>query len=116
MGRATDRLRQLYRRARRAAKQVLRPPGRGPYLVTGRARPSLEIHVPISPTPTFLNMVRCLALSLRRNGGAYRDAPIIATAGDHVVDPALADLKSCGVALRWAPAADFERDSYFATG
>src|SRR4051812_5830315 len=112
MGRATDRLRQLYRQARRTAKRVLRPPGRGPYLVTGRSRPSLEIHIPISPTPTFLNMVRCLALSLRRHGGAYRDAPIIATAGDRDIDPTLAQrlpwLASCGVELRWAPREDFE--------
>jgi len=120
MGRATDRLRHWYRRARRVAKQVLRPPGRGPYLITGRRRPSLEIHVPISPTPIFFNMVRCLAHSLRWNGGAYRDAPIIVTAGDRVSDPLLADrlpwLKSCGVELRWARAADFVRDDYFATG
>jgi hypothetical protein len=120
MGWATDRLRQAYRRVRWAAKQVLRPPGRGPYLVTGRSRPSLEIHVPIRPTPTFLNMVRCLALSLRRNGGAYRDAPIIATVGDRSVDPNLAErlpwLDSCGVELSWASADDFVRDSYFATG
>jgi hypothetical protein len=120
MGRATDRLRQVYRQARRVAKRLLRPPGRGPYLITGRARPSLEIHVPISPRPTFFNMVRCLALSLRRNGGAYRDAPIIATAGDRVVDAKLAErlpwLKSCGAELRWANADDFVRDDYFATG
>jgi hypothetical protein len=115
-----DRLRHLYRRARCVAKQVLRPPGRGPYLVCGRARPSLEIHVPISPTPTFFNMVRCLAHSLRWNGGAYRDAPIIVTAGDRAIDPMLAErlpwLNSCGVELRWARAADFVRDDYFATG
>src|SRR5437016_2489378 len=105
MGSARDRLRQWYRRARRVAKRLLRPPGRGPYLA-GRSRPSLEIHIPISPTPTFFNMVRCLALSLRSNGGAYRDAPIIATAGDRVVDPGLAGrlpwLKSYGLELRWA--------------
>src|SRR5262245_43627365 len=98
-----DRLRNWCRGAVRRVQRRLMPPGRGPYLITSRARPSVEIHVPISPTPNFFNMVRCLALSLRCNGGAYRDAPIIVTAGDRVTDPTLAHrlpwLKPCGVEL-----------------
>lgn len=47
-----------------------------------RGAPNLEIHIPVSPAPMFMNMVHCLALSLRRFGGAYRDARIILTVGD----------------------------------
>src|SRR5262249_60078962 len=50
-------------------------------------RPTLEIHVPMSPTSSFLYQLRCLTHSLRRFGGAYRDAPLIggvgADRGDH---------------------------------
>ncbi len=85
-----------------------------------RARPSLEVHIPISPTPTFFNMVHCLTLSLRRFGGAYRDAPIVLTAGDETIDPGLADrypwLDRLGVDLRWVPEAAFREHSYYATG
>ncbi len=51
-------------------------------LVLGKGKPpTLEIHVPISPTSPMLNMGRALTLSLRRNGGVYRDAPIVFTVG-----------------------------------
>ena len=43
-----------------------------------RRRPTLEVHVPMSPTPSFLYQLRCLTHSLRRFGGAYRDSPVIA--------------------------------------
>src|SRR5262249_15654313 len=46
-----------------------------------RRRPTLEVHVPMSPTPSFLYQLRCLTHSLRRFGGAYRDSPVIATVG-----------------------------------
>src|SRR5262245_33745332 len=120
MGSARDRLRHWYRRARRVAKKILRPRGGGAYLLSGRTQPSLEIHVPISPTPRLLNMVHCLALSLRRNGGAYREAPIIVNTGDRVRHYGLADrlpwLKPCGVELRWLEPEEFRRFDYFATG
>jgi hypothetical protein len=130
MATGVDGLRTIYRRARRIGgrgkaalrrlKHHLTPKGRGPLLLSARRRPTLEIHLPISPTPCFLNMVHCFALSLRRNGGAYRDTPIIATVGDHQIDPELSKrlpwLKSNGVELRWTSAEDYKRLSYFAQG
>jgi hypothetical protein len=83
-------------------------------------RPTLEVHVPISPTPTFLYMLLSLTHSLRRNGGAYRHAPVIATVGDEGVDVALADrlpwLRANGIELRWVPREQFLALSYAATG
>ena len=38
-------------------------------------RPTLEIHVPISPTPAFLYQLRCLTHSLRHFGGVYGSGP-----------------------------------------
>ena len=82
--------------------------------------PSLEIHVPISPTPHFFNMVRCLAGSLRRFGGAYRNAPLIVTVGDEEIDEGLEFrwpwLREQGVELRWVPPDLYRRESWFATG
>jgi hypothetical protein len=82
--------------------------------------PSLEIHVPILPTPTFFHMLRCLTLSLRHFGGLYRDAPIIVTAGDPQPDFALAErlpwLAPSGVELRWLPAELWQRYGIFALG
>jgi hypothetical protein len=85
-----------------------------------RRRPSLEIHIPISPTPLMLNMVQCLTLSLRRFGGAYREAPIILSVGDREIDPGFEArypwLAKLGVETRFVPEAAFREHSYFATG
>ncbi len=68
----------------------------------------------------MLNMVQCLALSLRRFGGSYRDAPIILTVGDDKVDTSLEDrhpwLSRLGIEARWVPEEAFRSHSYFATG
>ncbi len=84
-----------------------------------RRRPTLEVHVPIAPTPSFLNQLRCLTHSLRRFGGAYRHAPVIATVGGPA-DPGLADrmpwLRKNGIELRWVPEAEFTRMGMYATG
>jgi hypothetical protein len=65
-------------------------------------------------------MVRCLTLSLRRFGGAYRNAPVILTAGDVTIDPDVGQrqpwLAPLGVELRWASEAEFRAHSYNATG
>lgn len=55
-----------------------------------RRSPTLEVHVPVSPTRTFLNMAHYLTRSLRVRGGRYRDAPIILTVGAEKRDPDLA--------------------------
>ncbi|HCA27636.1 MAG TPA: hypothetical protein DEP05_08385, partial [Betaproteobacteria bacterium] len=47
----------------------------------GPPLPSLEIHVPISPTDHFFTMIHFLAASLRAHGGALSSAPIIVTVG-----------------------------------
>ncbi len=83
-------------------------------------KPSLEIHIPISPTPTFFNMVQCFVLSLRHFGGSYKDAPVILTIGDVNIDHGVADrypwLPRLGVEIRWVPEEAFRRYSYYATG
>lgn len=84
-----------------------------------RPPPGLEIHIPIGPTPTFFNMVRCFVHSLRRCGGPCRDARVVVTVGDTEVDPTLADrlpwLRPNGIELRWLPAERFATDAFFAT-
>jgi hypothetical protein len=86
----------------------------------GSRKPSVEIHIPISPTPAFFNMVQCLALSIRKFGGMCRDAPIILTVGDSVIDPTIEAryrwLGPLGVELRWVPEPFFREYSYYATG
>lgn len=81
--------------------------------------PSLEVHVPISPTPKFLNMVHYLTHSLRRFGGAYRNARVIVTIGDGVIDHDLERrhpwMARQGVEVRWLELEKFHRDSFYAT-
>jgi hypothetical protein len=86
----------------------------------GSRPPSLEIHIPASPNRLFLNMVQCLTCSLRRNGGSYRNSPVIVTLGDESPDPVLAErlpwLRENGIELRWVPRDQFIAHSYAATG
>jgi hypothetical protein len=85
-----------------------------------KRKPSVEIHIPISPTPAFFNMVQCLALSLRKVGGFCADSPIILTVGDSVIDPTIERsypwLGPLGVEIRWVPEPFFREHSYSATG
>ena len=85
-----------------------------------RRRPTLEVHVPIAPKPYFLNQLRCLTHSLRRFGGSYRDAPVIATVGGDEVDEGLAGrmpwLAANGIELRWVPQSEYARIGLHATG
>jgi hypothetical protein len=85
-----------------------------------RSMPSVEVHIPISPTPTFFNMVQCLARSLRKFGGTFRGAPIVLTVGDREIEPGLEArypwLGPLGVEVRWVPEAFFREHSYSATG
>jgi hypothetical protein len=84
-----------------------------------RRRPKLEVHVPVSPTPVFLNMAHYLTRSLRVRGGLYRDAPIILTVGAERRDPDLAShhpwMAENGVEIRWINEDLFARDSWYAT-
>ncbi len=83
-----------------------------------RALPPCEIHVPISPTPSFITRVRYLAASVRCFGGALREAPVIVTVGgDQPVDlerrhPWSAAL---GVEWRWVPEPAWRKHSSAAT-
>jgi hypothetical protein len=85
-----------------------------------RRRPTLEVHVPISPTRAFLNMTHYMVRSVRERGGSYRDAPIVLTVGDERADPGLADrhpwLAANGVEVRWVDEALFARERYFSNG
>jgi len=84
-----------------------------------RRRPTLEVHVPISPTLTFLNMAHYLTRSLRVRGGRYRDAPIVLTVGAEQRDPDLARnhpwMAANGVEVRWVAEDLFARESWYAT-
>jgi hypothetical protein len=74
----------------------------------------------MSPTPSFLYQLRCLTHSLRRFGGAYRDAPVIAIVGADRVDEGLAArmpwLAANGIELRWVPDAEFAALGLHAAG
>jgi hypothetical protein len=84
-----------------------------------RRRPTLEVHVPISPTRTFLNMTHYLTRSLRVRGGRYRDAPIVLTVGAEKHQPELARnhpwMRDNGVEVRWMDEALFARESWYGT-
>ena len=84
-----------------------------------RRPPTLEIHVPVSPTRTFLHMAHYLTRSLRVRGGRYRDAPVVLTVGAEKRDPDLARnhpwMAANGVEVRWVDEALFARESWYAT-
>jgi hypothetical protein len=81
---------------------------------------SVEIHIPISPRSSFLTMVHFFAASLRRRGGAFRDAKIVVTAGEDCEPADLRqsnpELSKYDISWRWADRAAFRELSYFATG
>jgi hypothetical protein len=83
-------------------------------------RPSLEIHIPISPTPLFFNMTHYLVASLRRFGGAYKNARVVLTIGDAEIDNNITEsypwIGKHGVETRWLAKEQFEQDSWWATG
>ena len=82
-------------------------------------RPTLEVHVPVSPTPTFLNMAHYLTASLRARGGRYRNAPVVLTVGGEPRDPDLSRahpwMAANDVEVRWVDEDLFARESWFAT-
>jgi len=82
---------------------------------------SLEVHIPISPTPMFLRQTWALAASLRQFGGAVgRSATLTAWVSPEL--PGLPDLnrlhpwaKTLGVTFRWVDEALFARHWYYGT-
>lgn len=93
-------------------RTIARPPrGRAPreisprpIVCSPRGRAPCEIHVPISPTPSFITRVRYLAASVRAFGGCLAEAPVIVTVGgDEPFDIGRAHPWSgqLGVVWRW---------------
>jgi hypothetical protein len=82
--------------------------------------PTLEIHIPISPTPSFFTMIRYLAATLRENGGVFSNARLIVSVGEDCepFDTAAAhpELARYQIAWRWVDRSAFRKMSYFATG
>jgi hypothetical protein len=82
--------------------------------------PSIQIHVPISPTPSFFTMVHMLAESVRSFGGVFSDARIVVSVGEDIepfdIEHTRTELKPYGVEWRWTNRDQFRRHSYFATG
>ncbi len=89
--------------------------------MTPPTTPTLEIHVPISPTPMFLRQVWALAASLRRFGGRVgAAAPITAWVSPEL--DGLPDLNArerwaapLGVTFRWVDPALFAEHWYYGT-
>ena len=83
------------------------------------ASPSLEIHIPISPTDQFMRMTQYLVYSLRKNGGNYANAKIVLTIGEKQIVEDLGErypwLKKQNVEVRWVPLPLFSELSYYAT-
>ncbi|MGE0106117.1 MAG: hypothetical protein AB7S53_04025 [Thiomonas sp.] len=83
--------------------------------------PTLEIHVPISPTPAFFRQLWALAASVRQFGGQVgRSASITAWVSPEL--PGLPDLhrlhpwaRRLGVSFRWVDAGLFAWHWYFGT-
>ena len=83
--------------------------------------PTLEVHIPISPTPMFLRQTWALAASLRQYGGEVGRAATVTA----WVSPELAGLpdlnrlhpwaKALGLTFRWVDEALFARHWYYGT-
>jgi len=78
-----------------------------------------EIHVPISPTPAFLQQLHYLAASLRRFGGPLSTSEIVVTVGE---DCEPYDLSSAypwtyayPIRFSWVPRERFQKYGYYAT-
>jgi hypothetical protein len=65
-------------------------------------------------------MLQCLTLSLRENGGVYKNAPVIVTIGhDIIINGLHAEypwLNTLNIEVRWIDIPLFKSESWFATG
>lgn len=82
--------------------------------------PTLQIHIPISPTPSFFTMVGCFAASLRAFGGRFSNARVVVSVGEDC-DPfdiaaARPELARYDITWRWTDREAFRKATYFATG
>jgi hypothetical protein len=81
---------------------------------------SVEIHIPISPRSSFFTMVHFFAASLRRRGGAFRDAKIVVSVGEDCepfdLQQSRPELAKYDISWRWVDRAAFRELGYFATG
>lgn len=82
-------------------------------------REALELHVPITPTPVFLNRIHYLAASLRVYGGALAESRLVVTVGADEppldIGARLAWARRYPIAWRWVDRERYRRHSYFAT-
>ncbi|HVT59259.1 MAG TPA: hypothetical protein VHR45_12755 [Thermoanaerobaculia bacterium] len=79
----------------------------------------LEIHLPISPTPTFFTMVHYFAASLRLNGGVLAESRIVVSVGDDREPEDLLALlpwsRRYPMEWRWVDRDLYRRHHHFAT-
>jgi hypothetical protein len=79
----------------------------------------LEIHLPISPTPTFFTMVHYFAASLRLNGGNLARSRIVVTVGDdrepENLSARLPWARRYPIEWRWLARDLYRRHDYYAT-
>lgn len=84
-----------------------------------RKKPTLEIHIPISPTEYFFTMVHYFAASLRRYGGSLANSRIVVTVGaDQAEENLPARLpwsRRYAIEWRWLDRDIYRRHTYFAT-
>jgi hypothetical protein len=85
-----------------------------------RRLPSLEVHIPIGPSPSFFNMIRYFAATLRQAGGAFSETRLIVSVGHDGerfdVGAAYPELARYGIEWRWVDRESYRRHSFFATG
>src|SRR5262249_12978868 len=75
-------------------------------------------HIPISPRSSFFTMVHFFAASLRRRGGAFRDARIVVSVGEDCepfdIERSRPELAKYDISWRWTDRKGFRELSYFA--